>query len=340
MATLKTSESSGVPSDAIPEGGNRTHWNDLPIEVRDGIHAALGSDVVGARSHSGGFSPGFASTLTLRSGERVFVKAVSASANSESVEIYGREARIAASLPDGVPAPALLAQIDVGDWIALAFEHLDGAPPRLPWSPANLELALEAMGTLAEVSTAGLDRATFRPIADSAHSDFAQWRMLAGGDAAVPQGLDPWALDHLDELARCEESVGAALSGESLCHGDIRNDNMMLTPSSSTGGAPTLWLVDWPWAALASPEADLVMALPAMLAAYPSGTAPDPEELLRRAPSACHAEPESITAILVGITGFFAVSGLLPPVPSIPRLRAFQLAQARAGVEWLKRRLG
>ncbi|MEV1203446.1 hypothetical protein, partial [Microbispora rosea] len=45
-------------------------------------------------------------------------------------------------------------------------------------------------------------------------------------------------------------------------------------------------------------------------------------------------------AVLAAVTGFFLQRGSLPAPPGLPTLRAFQLAQGRAALAWLRRRTG
>ncbi|HEY5173065.1 MAG TPA: hypothetical protein VIK54_15180 [Acidimicrobiia bacterium] len=90
-----------------PASGRRMQWDEMPARVRAAIEDRLGSRVVSAHSHAGGFSPGVAARLQLADGARVFVKEVCGSSNPDSPAIHRREARVAAALPARVPAPVL-----------------------------------------------------------------------------------------------------------------------------------------------------------------------------------------------------------------------------------------
>ena len=75
--------------------------------------------------------------LKTATGTRAFVKAVGPELNPESPGIHRAEARIAAALPEGTPAPRLLGFFDEDGWVVLVFEDIEGAPPVLPWEAAE-----------------------------------------------------------------------------------------------------------------------------------------------------------------------------------------------------------
>ena len=66
------------------------------------------------------------------------MKAVGAELNPESPELHRREAVVSAALPASPRFPRLLDAYDDGDWVALAFEAVDGRPPRHPWDGGEL----------------------------------------------------------------------------------------------------------------------------------------------------------------------------------------------------------
>lgn len=94
--------------------------------------------MVAAENCEGGFSPGFASRLTLADGQLVFAKAMDADAWPLQAAMHRDEARVAAALPRKVPAPRFLGSADDGHWVILAFECADGAAPSLPWRADEL----------------------------------------------------------------------------------------------------------------------------------------------------------------------------------------------------------
>src|ERR1700737_821396 len=118
-----------------PATGARLHWEQLPGPVRHALEAKLGSTVTESVTQPGGFSPGVAARLRLADGRRVFLKAISCHPNPDSPAMHRREARIAAALPRSVPTPRFLWSYDDGDWVAMAFEDIDGWTPVTPWRP-------------------------------------------------------------------------------------------------------------------------------------------------------------------------------------------------------------
>jgi hypothetical protein len=52
------------------------------------------------------------------------------------------------------------------------------------------------------------------------------------------------------------------------------------------------------------------------------------------------ADPEAVTTYAVALAGYFVHVSLLPELPGIPHLRAFQRAQGEVCLDWLRVRLG
>jgi aminoglycoside phosphotransferase len=303
-------------------GGSRLRWDEIPPEVRAGVETAAGSPVVAAVSQPGGFSPGLASVLRLADGRSVFVKAVNTARNPDSPGMHRREARVLAALPASVPAPRLLWSYDDGDWVVLMTEAVAGAPPAQPWRPAELAVFVALTARLA-------DQLTPAPLAaptvqEYFRDDFTGWRQLA----TDPPGVDPWVRRHRDELAELEAGWEPAAAGTTLVHGDLRADNVLLTPAGAVA-------VDWPHACVGARWLDLLFALPS-IAMHGGG---DPQRLWDEYPPARDADPAAVTAVLAAITGFFLTRGQQPDPPNLPRVRAFQRAQAQAGLRWLRTRL-
>jgi aminoglycoside phosphotransferase (APT) family kinase protein len=308
-------------------GALRLQWDDLPQHVRDRLESDLGAPVAEAVNQPGGFSPGFASRLRLADGRRVFVKAVSAAQNRESPAIYRQEARHAAALPEGVPAPRLLSTFDDDDWAALVFEDIDGRPPVLPWRPDELGRVLDAVASLSALLTPPPFEAP--PLAEALDRQFHGWRRLAGPNREDIARLDPWAQANLDRLADLEATWADGVRGDTLLHSDLRADNILLTPDR-------VYIVDWPWTRVGVAWFDLLTMLPSV--AMQGGG--DPEEIFASHPVSRAAQPEAVTAALAALTGYFLRSGLQPAPPGLPSLRPFQMGQGEAALAWLRRRTG
>ncbi|WNI25744.1 aminoglycoside phosphotransferase family protein [Streptomyces sp. ITFR-16] len=309
---------------APPAEGVRRPWADLPARVRGAVEDILGSPVVEARTQSGGFSPGAAARVRLADGGRAFVKAVGADPNPDSPRLHRAEIRRTAALPPHAPVPRLLGSYDDGTCVALVLEDIDGRRPRVPWNPAELDHVLAAVGELARTLTpAPVDAPS---VAARKKTMFTGWRTLhAAGETAR---LDPWAAQRLGDLAELESGWGRAAAGDTLAHGDLRADNILLT-------GDRVVFVDWPHAVRAAPWFDLLVMLPCVAAQG----GPDPDALFTAHPLGRDAAPEAVTAVLAALAGYFVSHSLLPDPPGLPTVRAFQAAQGAAALDWLRARL-
>ncbi|MBN0040114.1 aminoglycoside phosphotransferase family protein [Cellulosimicrobium cellulans] len=315
----------------------RPSWTDLPPEVRAAVEARLGTDVSGWTSHDGGYSQGLASTLRTSDGA-VFVKAVGPE-HAFTRDLYRLEARVAAALPAGTPAPALRWVLDgtldgAGEWVALAFDAVPGRAVATPWRDDELAAVADLARRVAEVEVP----------ADSPLPRFAEtvgWREWEDLADRRPRGLstyDPWVTARLDRLAALAEPWPEATAGDHLVHGDLRGDNALLVDRAAFGpdDGSVAVAVDWPYAARGAAFCDAVGMLPAVQVEG----GPPPEEVLRRHPLPRDVEPDAVTCYLAALTGYFLASSLDPAPPGIPHVRAFQRTQAEVGVAWLRRRLG
>lgn len=312
-----------------PAGGVRLPWTAVPAHLRLAVETHLGDRVTEAVTQPGGFSPGVAARLRLAGGGRAFVKAVGPEPNPDSPGIHRAEARVAAALPSGVPAPRLLASFDEDGWVVLLFEDVEGRQPVQPWVPAELDLVLGAVARLADSLTPA--PVAVPSAAERLREEFRGWRTLA----AEPGGLTrevfgDWVPRHLDRLAELEAGWERAAEGDTLAHADLRADNLLLT---ADGGVV---VVDWPWACLSTRWFDLLGMLPSVT----MQGGPPPAGVFDRHPVAAKADADAVTAVLAAVTGYFLHRGSLPAPPGLPTLRAFQLAQGRVALAWLRQRTG
>jgi Phosphotransferase enzyme family len=293
-------------------------WSDLPSAVRDGVADVLRSPVVSARSQTGGFSPGSADRVVTATGERAFVKAISAAQNPDSPDMHRREARITGALPPGLPVPQLRGTVDVDGWIALVLTDVDGRTPALPWRTDELDAVLHAL----EVLNRGATPCPLPelPIARDAFADD-----LAGFDRLAADGVAIPGLDGLRDLAARGLK---ALVGDTLTHCDLRADNVLITAEGAV-------LVDWPWACRGPGWLDTLM----VLVEVDRYGRQDTDELLRTTAATRDADPGDLTAVLAGFAGFFLDSARRGPFPGVPRLREFQRVQGEALLTWVRRRL-
>lgn len=303
----------------------RIHWTDLPDHVRAAVQEILGDRVVAAASQPGGFSPGTADRVRTAGGRRAFVKAVSPAQNDRSPHLHRTEALVAAALPPGTPAPRLLGSYDDGDWVALVFTDVEGRHPATPWAADELNAVLSTLEAMAAALTPAPGVAA-PTAAEQLGYDFAGWRRLA---TDPPADLDPWARDRLPQLCAAAERGLAALAGDTLCHLDIRADNLLLGPDG------TVSVVDWPWACRGPAWLDSLLVL--VNVQVHGGH--EPEALVRARPLTAGADPADVTGVLAGFAGFFLDGARQPPPPGIPTVRAFQRLQGDRLLPWLARRL-
>jgi hypothetical protein len=309
--------------------GSRLPWESVGVNVVRALEDHFGAPVAGAVTRPEGFSPAVAAVVDFENGSRAFVKAVNREANPDSPGMYRREARTAAQLPSRRWAPRLLWTYDDDEWVALAFEPVDGSSPHLPWEEADLGRVLDALTRLASDNTpTSVDVAGIAFLGPA----FRHWRGLAeAGAEAVGRLalLEPWAARNIGRLARLEPDWEAAAAGGTLVHADLRADNILLT-------ADHVVFVDWASAVLAAPWLDLLFFLPSV--AMQGG--PRPAEVFQGHPLGARAPAAPVTAVLCALAGFFLGNALQPAPPGLPTLRAFQLGQGLEAAAWLRERTG
>jgi aminoglycoside phosphotransferase (APT) family kinase protein len=311
-----------VSSSNPPAEGVRVHWEQLPLSVRHAIEDRIGGTVVEAVTQRGGFSPGLAARIRTKDGRRCFVKAVSELANPDTPDLHRREAEVVAALPHEAPVPRLLWSYDSGGWVALGFEDVEGSTPAQPWRESELRLVVDALHRLQDALTpTPIDSAT---AGDGFATHIRGWSELRAARAP----LETWAARHLDRLVDLEAQAPAATAGETLLHFDVRADNMIIA-------GDTVYFVDWPWARIGAPFVEWVAFAPSV---YMQG-GPKPEELLSIG-SVGGVDDNRINAVIASLTGYFLAYSRRPPPPGIPTVRAFQAAQGRISLAWLRDRTG
>jgi len=307
---------------------NHLPWVETPARVRRWVEDCTGSAVVSARDLVGGFSPGPCAVVTLADGRSVFVKAVGSELNPNAPDMHRREARVVAELPRSPRWPELLGSYDEEGWVALVYEVVAGTMPGHPWTEPALDQVIEGLASLHEALTPcpvdGLET-----ISTQFRWAFVGWHSLAGM-ATPPASLDEWTRRNLVRLAEAEAvGVTAVDEGNTLVHGDIRSDNLLLTESS-------LVVVDWPHAAKGAAVFDVL----AWAASVTLEGGPAPEELLGRYRLKGGLDSDATTAVIAALAGFFTYHGTLPVLPGLPTLRAFQEAQGAVARSWLRERTG
>jgi hypothetical protein len=291
--------------------------------VKRAIEERIGGAVVEAITQPGGFSPGLAARVRTSDGRRCFVKAVSELANPDTPGIHRREAEVVAALPREAAVPRLLWSYDEDGWVALGFEDVDGHVPAQPWRDDELSLVIDGLQQLHDFLTPA-------PIASetAAHAlanHINGWHELRSSRA---RGLDPWSVRNLDRLVELEAHAPASAEGDTLLNFDVRADNLLIAGEK-------VYFVDWPWARIGARFVEWLAFAPSV---YMQG-GPKPHDLLRMVALRDVADG-ALNAVLASLTGYFLAYSRRPPPPGIPTVRAFQAAQGRIALEWLRDRTG
>jgi Phosphotransferase enzyme family len=306
-----------------PAVGVHLPWAEVPDAVRTWAAGVGGGAAASTHDLNGGFSPGATAVLRCPGGP-IFVKAVGAGLNPESPDFHRREAAVSAALPLAPEFPRLLGVYDDGDWVALAFEAVNGRPPVHPWDGVELQAAVRALDVLHA-------RLTPNPVPGAPSAGemlqhlFGGWAALAARGRA-PEGLDEWSSQNLDRLAELESGWPAAVEGSTLLHCDVRSDNLLVTNSG-------IVFVDWPHACVGAPVFDLVAWAPSVV--LEGGSAP--EDLLSLSASGSAVDPAILAVLVAAFSGFLVEHSLRPPPPGLPTLRPFQAAQGAVALAWLRR---
>jgi len=310
----------------MPAAGVHLPWARVPAAVQAWATGLGGGDApTSVRDLPGGFSPGATSILEWP-GRTVFVKAVGQELNSESPSMHRREAVVSAALPRSPRFPRLLEVFDDSEWVALAFDAVDGRPPHHPWDPVELGRVADGLSAMhAELTPSPAP--DLDPLSVRAVQLFGGWSTLV--TLGAPAELDPWAAAHLDRLAELEAGWPEACVGETLVHGDVRADNVLVTEDRVV-------FVDWPFGSVGNPAFDVIAWAPSVV--LEGG--PPPEELLALCEASRRADADAMTVLLTAICGFFVSHSLQPAPPGLPTLRAFQAAQGAVALDWLRRRTG
>jgi aminoglycoside phosphotransferase (APT) family kinase protein len=309
-----------LPAYSYDRTSMRPSWEQLPPTLHAALADRLGSPAASARVTGTGFTPGFAAVLTTEDGQAHFVKA--APLGTPVADWYGQEALFTASLPKGVPAPALRWCDELSGYLVLCFEAIEGArAPVLPWPPEELNAALEALAKAASAiaeNPAELHALGPTPWSEVVDDVLRNWR---SGKLDHP---------HSEELAALEgrfEELTKDASG--LFHCDLRLDNVII------GASGAAWICDWNWLAYGPPFFDLLTLL---LTAEGSGL--DTDALFFAHPLAANVTGELLDAGLAAIGGFYVTAAARPEIENSPWIRAHQRYYSELTLRWLSRRRG
>ena len=287
----------------------RLTWADFPDSLRRRLEALLGQPLERTTSCSGGFSRSSAEILHGAGGRSLFVKAVREADNPGSLRLNRAEAAVLAGMPPAAPVPTLVEAFTLEDWFVLVTEAAPGRIPAQPWDQGTLDQVLDTLDALQRATTPC-------PIADLPSLEESLGHDLQGFDRVAedpPTDLDPWLAERLPALQAAARRGLGALAGDTLCHSDVRADNLLVTDDGRTS------IVDWAWASRGSRVADALQLLSSV--ADPDGTL----EVNRRIDAVLDAQGmdrQCGTDVLAGILGFFVDAARWPEDPRLPLLGA------------------
>jgi len=264
-------------------------------------------------------SPGCAARLRTAAGRNAFVKAVGPDLNPQTPELFRHEIGVLSTLRPAAYRPQVLGHHDDGDWVALLLEDVDGHHPDLD-DPAQADTVWSTVATQSTELTPPPAGLAITTLADNARRWAGGWATMAADPARF---LPEWALAQADELAERATALAGRLPVESLCHWDVRNDNLLMRPDGTTV------IVDWGMSRLGPRWADLFLLSLAW--------ADRPEFDARVA--TIDADPTTVTDLLIGLGGWLAFRSTHDAPPGLPTMPAFQRREARRILSAARRRL-
>jgi serine/threonine protein kinase len=305
--------------------GVRIGYPDVPERVRDWVEDRLGAPVTDAAEQVGGMSPGCATRLRAANAVRAFVKAVGPELNPMTPDLFRHEATVLGHLGGSASWARLREVYDEPDgWVALLLEDIEGGHPDLA-DPAHRELVLAGTGALtAELAgrAEGLEIDTWR-------QGLERWAAAFEDLDALPDELLPdWLRKDAGAFDARIRDLARAADGDALVHGDIRNDNLLLS------GDGRLVFVDWGMSRRGASWVD------PLIVRLEWADQPLFDALVAGSPALQDLGEEPVTTFLVGIGVWLAYRSTMPPAPGLPTMNAFRRAEAARFLAGAARRLG
>lgn len=311
------------PGIQLRAAGVRLPYGDVPLSVRHWAEREIGGPVAGARTLAGGMSPGCAVRLHTTGGQAAFLKAVGAELNPVTPQLFRDEISVLRRLPHAPYRPALLATFDEGGWVALLMEYVEGSHPDFT-DDRDAAAAWRAVRAQARELTPGPPGLPITTMAETAVRWCERWRVIAADPGHYLPG---WAAAGVTRLLRRVESLPARIAGPSLCHWDLRNDNMLIRPSGQAV------IFDWGMARSNGPA----WADEFFLALEWAGT--DRIDGYLAEIGTHHGAPADLLAdLMLAFAGSQAWRSREPAPPGLPNLTAFCAGQARRLLQTVRRR--
>jgi len=308
----------------------------VPREVKDEVARVLGSPVARAARVYGGYAPSATFRMVLADERRAFFKGVNSSSNDYMRGALPKEERVYRELGAYIRpwAPAFLGSFTRLDWHVLLLEDV-GPQTMPPWSPAK---ARRSARSFAAFHASTHSRALPRWLSRTEHHEFAElWRRLSqSGELAKTAGLARRRADEAREwldvaLPELRENAGRLMQlrpPHSLLHFDTRSDNVRLHDEQ-------LRMFDWNFASVGPHEVDAA----AFAQATEAEGGPPVDQTMGWYAEVMPLRAPHVDAAVAGIAGYFADRAWRPPIPGVPRVRAFQRRQLKVSLAWAARLL-
>lgn len=313
-------------------------WRSVPVAVRRRVEQELGSGVSRAARIWGGFGPSPTYRLRLDDGRRAFLKATWPGSNEFQRNAHVRELRIYGELADTISpwAPEFIAEFDEADWRVMLLEDL-GPKSAPPWTPSLVRSVAHGLAEFHQ-STVGDDLPDWlpRPVQEGFlkpqlwRSDVASERLdkLVGVAVGKSDEARRWLDENVSVLADASAQLAKVEDFLCLMHLDVRSDNLRVLNGK-------LRLFDWPHAGIGAPELDAA----AWAQTVEAEGGPSAETVMDMYRERFAVREDVLTGAVTSISDFFANMSWQPPIPGLPRVRAFQRAQLKVTLPWAARRL-
>ena len=241
--------------------------------------------------------------------------------------MHRREVVVSAALPASPHFPRLLETYDDGDWVALAFDAIDGRPPHHPWDSGELDMVAARLEALHDALTPSPVPA-LEPAGRLRPQLFGGWAELAAHRRAA--GARPLGAPAPRPAGRAWSRAGPRRARAR------RSSTATCAPTTCSSPPEGVVFVDWPHAAVGNPVFDVVAWAPSVV--LEGG--PPPEELLARhgpprrgRPRRRHGPARRDRRLLRVRTRCDRPAGAADHPP-------FQAAQGAVALAWLRRRTG
>jgi hypothetical protein len=280
--------------------------NTLSPDARSSIERIIGTTIAYARKAPGGYSATQRWIMTTSSGTSVFAKigmTVPSRENIlEEIAVYKRLYLSCMPRVLGWDTESPL----------LVLEDLSSCVWPPPWNDSLIDDVLRTINDLHSAQV------PLEEYGERHGTPTGWWQQVAANSAPflrleIVSGA--WLQRALPALIEYESLCSPA--GSSVCHFDLRSDNLCLSPRGVV-------VIDWSHACLGNPELDVGLFLPGL--AYEDRLVP--ETILANAPG-----------IAAWVSGFYAVHASKPFIPTAPLVRSMQRHYLETSLAWAIRAL-